>query len=268
MNDFKRMIDEELNNIRMSDRLRDKILSSTAGHTHRRRCLYVFAAVLALTIMIPAAVYAVTNLYKVYFVEDKDTEHITVVLERDGTESSSVDTSSSETADKTPDTCIVLQTDPDGTTRYIPSSEGTYYFLSFQYLPDGVRQLDGDISKYGSDRGNMGISPELVKLEGRQKLELPYAHAVGARSFEVNGYSCYIVYKPIYYNYDKEVGMILEDQDLLLEMFVGSDLSENEIEKILSGVRIDKKDYCEEGYTEMPAIVRSYEEFLRLWGQE
>ncbi len=62
--------------------------------------------------------------------------------------------------------------------------------------------------------------------------------------------------------------MALEDRNLLLDMFVGSEISEEELKMILSGVVVEEKPYSEEGFSEMPATVKTYEEFVKLWGGE
>ena len=298
MNDLKRKIDEELKDVRLSEDLKTRILDQTKKskpillekhcEKPRWRWLLTAAVVGIFVMMIPVTIFAVTSLYKISFRKDENRDgSLTVVIEKEKTSSemSTSIESAEESATIIWNTIIEVQENPDGSFRYYPrkeawieegdqkkrididQSEQTFYFLSFTYLPEGIRRSLEEPQKYETATGELAITPILIILNEEQKWEIPYLTGKEAKAFEVNGHSAFAVYKENGKGFC-EIGMALEDRNLLLDMFVGSEISEEELEMILSGVVVEEKPYSEEGFSEMPATVKTYEEFVKLWGGE
>ena len=298
MNDLKRKIDEELKDVRLSEDLKTRILDQTKKskpillekhcEKSRWRWLLTAAVVGIFVMMIPVTIFAVTSLYKISFRKDENRDgSLAVVIEKEKTSSemSTSIESAEELATIIWNTIIEVQENPDGSFRYYPrkeawieegdqkkrididQSEQTFYFLSFTYLPEGIRRSLEEPQKYETETGELAITPILIILNEEQKWEIPYLTGKEAKAFEVNGHSAFAVYKENGKGFC-EIGMALEDRNLLLDMFVGSEISEEEIEKILAGVVVEEKPYSEEGFSEMPATVKTYEEFVKLWGGE
>lgn len=298
MNDLRRKIDEELKDVRLSEDLKTRILDQTKKskliplekhcEKPRWRWLLTAAVVGIFVMMIPVTIFAVTSLYKISFRKDENRDgSLTVVIEKEKTSSDM--STSIESAEVSAtivwNTIIEVQENPDGSFRYYPrkeawikegdqkkrididQSEQSFYFLSFTYLPEGIRRSLEEPQKYETVTGELAITPILIILYEEQKWEIPYLTGKGAKAFEVNGHSAFAVYKENGKGFC-EIGMVLEDRNLLLDMFVGREISKEEIEKILAGVVVEEKPYCEEGFSEMPATVKTYEEFVKLWGGE
>lgn len=299
MNDLKRKIDEELKDVRLSEDLKTRILDQTKKskpiplekhcEKPRWRWLLTAAVVGIFVMMIPVTIFAVTSLYKISFRKDENQEGYLTVLVAKGT-SLSTETLTGfeqpvESATVSWQTIIEVQENPDGSFRYFPKKEAwieegerrtridvdmskeSFYFLTFSYLPKGVRLYPENPSNYVMATGELAISPLLIILDEEQNWEFPYRQGNAVKTFEVNGHSAFAVYKEKGFC---ELGMLLEDQNLMINMFIGNEISESEeeIEKILAGVVVELRPYCEEGYTEMPATVYTYDEFVKLWGGE
>lgn len=298
MIDLKRKIDEELKDVRLSENLKERILDQAEKtkpiplekhcEKSRWRWLLTAAVVGIFVMMIPVTIFAVTSLYKISFRKDENRDgSLTVVIEKEKTSSemSTSIESAEESATIIWNTIIEVQENPNGSFRYYPrkeawieegdqkkrididQSEQTFYFLSFTYLPEGIRRSLEEPQKYETATGELAITPILIILNEEQKWEIPYLTGKEAKAFEVNGHSAFAVYKENGKGFC-EIGMALEDRNLLLDMFVGSEISEEELEMILSGVVVEEKPYSEEGFSEMPATVKTYEEFVKLWGGE
>lgn len=298
MIDLKRKIDEELKDVRLSENLKERILDQAKKtkpiplekhcEKSRWRWLLTAAVVGIFVMMIPVTIFAVTSLYKISFRKDENRDgSLTVVIEKEKTSSemSTSIESAEESATIIWNTIIEVQENPDGSFRYYPrkeawieegdqkkrididQSEQTFYFLSFTYLPEGIRRSLEEPQKYETATGELAITPILIILNEEQKWEIPYLTGTEAKAFEVNGHSAFAVYKEKGKGFC-EIGMALEDRNLLLDMFVGSEISEEELEMILSGVVVEEKPYSEEGFSEMPATVKTYDEFVKLWGGE
>ncbi len=298
MIDLKRKIDEELKDVRLSENLKERILDQAEKtkpiplekhcQKPRWRWLLTAAVVGIFVMMIPVTIFAVTSLYKISFRKDENRDgSLTVVIEKEKTSSemSTSIESAEESATIIWNTIIEIQENPDGSFRYYPrkeawieegdqkkrididQSEQTFYFLSFTYLPEGIRRSLEEPQKYETATGELAITPILIILNEEQKWEIPYLTGKEAKAFEVNGHSAFAVYKENGKGFC-EIGMALEDRNLLLDMFVGSEISEEELKMILSGVVVEEKPYSEEGFSEMPATVKTYEEFVKLWGGE
>lgn len=299
MIDLRRKIDEELKDVRLSENLKERILDQTQKsqpiplekhcEKPRRRWLLTAAVVGIFVMMIPVTIFAVTSLYKISFRKDENRDgYLTVVIAKDKISSTGTVTSFEPSAESETifwETIIEVQENPDGSFRYFPrkqawigkgdhkrridvdQSEQSFYFLTFTYLPKGVQTCPEEPSKYKTDTGELAISPLLITLGEEQKWEFPYRQGNEVKTFAVNGHSAFAVYKTKEEGFC-EIGMILEDQNLMLDMFVGNEISDSqeEIEKILAGVVVELRPYCEEGYTEMPATVYTYDEFVKLWG--
>lgn len=298
MIDLKRKIDEELKDVRLSENLKERILDQAEKtkpiplekhcQKPRWRWLLTAAVVGIFVMMIPVTIFAVTSLYKISFRKDENRDgSLTVVIEKEKTSSemSTSIESAEESATIIWNTIIEVQENPDGSFRYYPrkeawieegdqkkrididQSEQTFYFLSFTYLPEGIRRSLEEPQKYETATGELAITPILIILNEEQKWEIPYLTGKEAKAFEVNGHSAFAVYKENGKGFC-EIGMALEDRNLLLDMFVGSEISKEELEMILSSVVVEEKPYSEEGFSEMPATVKTYEEFVKLWGGE
>ena len=91
------------------------------------------------------------------------------------------------------------------------------------------------MSSKGSDRG---ISPYLVKLENRDAMEFSYEGIQDSKEMEINGHKAYILSKETDLKYNREIGIIFEEEDLMIGMFVGRGFSEEELTQIMKGARI------------------------------
>lgn len=253
--------------------------------TSRWRWFLTAAVSCILVMMIPVTIFAISSLYRISVRKGEDRDgYMTVVVAQERTSSTEENTGFEPTEESTTiiwQTVIEVQENPDGSFRYFPRKEAwieegnqrtrievdmskeDFYFLTFSYLPEGIRRNPLEPQKYETVSGDLGITPVLVILDEEQKWEFPYRGGIGVKTFEVNGHSAFAVYKE---NGFCEIGMLLEDQNLMLDMFVGKEISEEEIEKILAGVVVEEKPYCEEGFAEMPAIIMTYEEFVKMWG--
>lgn len=295
MNDLKRKIDEELKDVRLSENLKTRILEKAETTkmtqpekhygTSRWRWFLTAAVICILVMLVPVTIFAVSSLYWISFKKDTNSEsYLTVVVAQERISSTEENTGFDPTEESTTiiwQTVIEVQENPDGSFRYFPRKEAwiekgnqrtrieadmskeDFFFLTFSYLPEGILRNTLEPQKYETVSGDLGITPVLVILDEEQKWEFPYRQGTDVKIFEVKGHSAFTVYKT---NGFCEVGMLLEDRNLMLDMFVGKEISEEEIEKILAGVVVEEKPYCEEGFTEMPAIIMTYEEFVKMWG--
>lgn len=301
MSKLKNRIDDELRDIQMSDDLKERILKQTRESKpislqkkSEKKWLWVAVAVVAMAILIPVAVVLVP---KLFYGKDKVEGQITFIMEQGGIDYRSAFVSDGESSpeENLPaepeihrwEISITVQKESDGTYRYIPkkrewieneegknlrqlepdTSQDKFYFLNFHYLPDGVKKREGD-DTYVMKNGEEAIFPYFVKLEGIDHSDLYYTKNDAAKVFEVNGNTCYIVVRANSEGnsvFDKEVGMVLDDQNMLLEMFVSQDISDEEIERILSGVQIEMDSFREEGYSELPNVVMTYEHYLEMY---
>ena len=91
------------------------------------------------------------------------------------------------------------------------------------------------MSSKGSDRR---ISPYLVKLENRDAMEFSYEGIQDSKEMEINGHKAYILSKGTDPAYSREVGILFEEEDLMIGMFVGRGFSEEELTQIMKGARI------------------------------
>ena len=179
MNDLRRKIDEELRDVRLSENLKTRILDQTKKskpiplekHCEKSgwRWLLTAAVVGIFVMMIPVTIFAVTSLYKISFRKDENRDgSLTVVIEKEKTSSemSTSIESAEESATIIWNTIIEVQENPDGSFRYYPrkeawieegdqkkrididQSEQTFCFLSFTYLPEGIRRSLEEPQKY------------------------------------------------------------------------------------------------------------------------
>ena len=242
---------------------------SISPHPATRR---VAASLLIAGIAVPATIYAATSIYHVNFEKNAEApERMDVVLTKEGAKSTELQEPSTEWWQRSDST--IAQDDPEpheirqvvskmiqeknGERIFVPMIETTIIqngketiteepvsaddnvcYIELDNLPDDVA-YSIDIGKYVSSKGSdRGISPYLVKLENRDAMEFSYEGIQDSKEMEINGHKAYILSKGTDLAYSREVGILFEEEDLMIGMFVGRGFSEEELTQILKGARI------------------------------
>ena len=232
----------------------------------------VAASLLIAGIAVPATIYAATSIYHVNFEKNAETpERMDVVLTKEGAKSTELQEPSTEWWQRSDST--IAQDDPEpheirqvvskmvqeenGERIFVPmiqtiiiqngketiteepvSADDNVCYIELDNLPDDVA-YSIDIGKYVSSKGSdRGISPYLVKLENRDAMEFSYEGIQDSKEMEINGHKAYILSKETDLKYNREIGIIFEEEDLMIGMFVGRGFSEEEFTQIMKGARI------------------------------
>ena len=232
----------------------------------------VAASLLIAGIAVPATIYAATSIYHVNFEKNAETpERMDVVLTKEGAKSTELQEPSTEWWQRSDST--IAQDDPEpheirqvvskmvqeenGERIFVPmiqtiiiqngketiteepvSADDNVCYIELDNLPDDVA-YSIDIGKYVSSKGSdRGISPYLVKLENRDAMEFSYEGIQDSKEMEINGHKAYILSKETDLKYNREIGIIFEEEDLMIGMFVGRGFSEEELTQIMKGARI------------------------------
>lgn len=232
----------------------------------------VAASLLIAGIAVPATIYAATSIYHVNFEKNAETpERMDVVLTKEGAKSTELQEPSTEWWQRSDST--IAQDDPEpheirqvvskmvqeenGERIFVPmiqtiiiqngketiteepvSADDNVCYIELDNLPDDVA-YSIDIGKYVSSKGSdRGISPYLVKLENRDAMEFSYEGIQDSKEMEINGHKAYILSKGTDLKYNREIGIIFEEEDLMIGMFVGRGFSEEELTQIMKGARI------------------------------
>ena len=232
----------------------------------------VAASLLIAGIAVPATIYAATSIYHVNFEKNAETpERMDVVLTKEGAKSTELQEPSTEWWQRSDST--IAQDDPEpheirqvvskmvqeenGGRIFVPmiqtitiengketiteepvTADDNVCYVELDTLPDDVA-YSIDIGKYVSSKGSdRGISPYLVKLENRDAMEFSYEGIQDSKEMEINGHKAYILSKGTDLAYSREVGILFEEEDLMIGMFVGRGFSEEELTQILKGARI------------------------------
>ena len=133
---------------------------------------------------------------------------------------------------------IIIQNGKETITEEPVSADDNVCYIELDNLPDDVA-YSIDIGKYVSSKGSdRRISPYLVKLENRDAMEFSYEGIQDSKEMEINGHKAYILSKGTDPAYSREVGILFEEEDLMIGMFVGRGFSEEELTQILKGARI------------------------------
>ena len=69
-------------------------------------------------------------------------------------------------------------------------------------------------------------------------MEFSYEGIQDSKETEINGHKTYILSKETDLKYNREIGIIFEEEDLMIGMFVGRGFSEEELTQIMKGARI------------------------------
>ena len=230
------------------------------------------ASLLIAGIAVPATIYAATSIYHISFEKNADTsERMDVVLTKEGAKSTELQEPSTEWWQKSDSTIaqddsephvirqkiskmiqekngerifvpmiqtIIIQNGKETITEEPVSADDNVCYIELDNLPDDVT-YSIDIGKYVSSKGSdRGISPYLVKLENRDAMEFSYEGIQDSKEMEINGHKAYILSKGTDLAYSREVGILFEEEDLMIGMFVGRGFSEEELTQILKGARI------------------------------
>ena len=232
----------------------------------------VAASLLIAGIAVPATIYAATSIYHVNFEKNAETpERMDVVLTKEGAKSTELQEPSTEWWQRSDSTIaqddpepheirqvvskmvqeengerifvpmiqtIIIQNGKDTITEEPVSADDNVCYIELDNLPDDVA-YSIDIGKYVSSKGSdRGISPYLVKLESRDAMEFSYEGIQDSKETEINGHKAYILSKGTDLAYSREVGILFEEEDLMIGMFVGRGFSEEELTQIMKGARI------------------------------
>ena len=230
------------------------------------------ASLLIAGIAVPATIYAATSIYHISFEKNADTsERMDVVLTKEGAKSTELQEPSTEWWQKSDSTIaqddsephvirqkiskmiqekngerifvpmiqtIIIQNGKETITEEPVSADDNVCYIELDNLPDDVA-YSIDIGKYVSSKGSdRRISPYLVKLENRDAMEFSYEGIQDSKEMEINGHKAYILSKGTDPAYSREVGILFEEEDLMIGMFVGRGFSEEELTQILKGARI------------------------------
>ena len=230
------------------------------------------ASLLIAGIAVPATIYAATSIYHISFEKNADTsERMDVVLTKEGAKSTELQEPSTEWWQKSDSTIaqddsephvirqkiskmiqekngerifvpmiqtIIIQNGKETITEEPVSADDNVCYIELDNLPDDVA-YNIDIGKYVSSKGSdRRISPYLVKLENRDAMEFSYEGIQDSKEMEINGHKAYILSKGTDLAYSREVGILFEEEDLMIGMFVGRGFSEEELTQILKGARI------------------------------
>ena len=232
----------------------------------------VAASLLIAGIAVPATIYAATSIYHISFEKNEETpERMDVVLMKEGAKSTELQEPSTEWWQRSDST--IAQDDPEpheirqviskmiqeknGERIFVPmiqtiiiqngketiteepvSADDNVCYIELDNLPDDVA-YSIDIGKYVSSKGSdRRISPYLVQLENRDAMEFSYEGIQDSKEMEINGHKAYILSKGTDLAYSREVGILFEEEDLMIGMFVGRGFSEEELTQILKGARI------------------------------
>ena len=246
-------------------------------HSGRRISPYpairrVAASLLIAGIAVPATIYAATSIYHISFEKNEETsERMDVVLTKEGAKSTELQEPSTEWWQRSDST--IAQDDPEpheirqvvskmvqeenGERIFVPmiqtiiiqngketiteepiSADDNVFYIELDNLPDDVA-YSIDTGKYVSSKGSdRRISPYLVKLENRDAMEFSYEGIQDSKEMEINGHKAYILSKGTDLAYSREVGILFEEEDLMIGMFVGRGFSEEELTQIMKGARI------------------------------
>ena len=117
--------------------------------------------------------------------------------------------------------------------------------VKLNYVPEGVRRDPGDLSKYEKEGENKGISPMLIMLDQDGELTFPVKDVESGILVNIQGREGFILHKPNNYEYDKVAGIFFDEYDYLLIMYLGSDLTDEEVTKIMDGAVLLEVDYDE-----------------------
>ena len=232
----------------------------------------VAASLLIAGIAVPATIYAATSIYHVNFEKKAETpERMDVVLTKEGAKSTELQEPSTEWWQRSDS--AIAQDDPEpheirqvvskmvqeenGERIFVPmiqtiiiqngketiteepvSADDNVCYIELDNLPDDV-SYNIDVGTYASVKEtNRGIIPYLVKLENRDAMEFSYEGIQDSKETEINGHKAYIFSRGTDLAYSREVGIIFEEEDLMVGMFVGSGFSEEELTQIMKGAKI------------------------------
>ena len=230
------------------------------------------ASLLIAGIAVPATIYAATSIYHVNFEKNAETpERMDVVLTKEGAKSTELQEPSTEWWQKSDSTIaqddsephvirqkiskmiqekngerifvpmiqtIIIQNGKETITEEPVSADDNVCYIELDNLPDDVA-YSIDIGEYVSSKGSdRRISPYLVKLENRDAMEFSYEGIQDSKEMEINGHKAYILSKGTDLAYSREVGILFEEEDLMIGMFVGRGFSEEELTQIMKGARI------------------------------
>lgn len=200
---------------------------------------YQLAAAFALAfIVLPTTCYAAVNYYKIHVQKDNYQTDI-IVTPNTETTADSTNTTSDNTTD----------------IEFKPVK------LSLNYLPAGAQPYPGDASKYyiPSDENEAahGISPCLVKLDWNQDMVFSNLSSLSTSEFMAGENSAYLVKKDSLNGFDKTLYVIFEKEHYLVEVYLGYDITEEEVQKIANGITLVETD--EENATNATSYAAAYE---------
>ena len=228
--------EEETNKFKVYDGGRGKSrYNSKMMKSGKQRFVKAAAILLTVGVVAPTSVYAAQRLYQMHL--EKENYKVDVVIQKN-----------EETSDQK-EASANLEQNAEETANITFGKAGSadalaYYKPEFTYLPEGLEPLPGDMDKFynpkyteGKEYGTHSLSPCLTILDTEDEVTTSVLSALSYKQFEVNGHSAYIVHKGESFEMD-EAGILFEEEHCLLEFYVGKSYSEDEIIKIMEGVKM------------------------------
>ncbi len=239
--------EKETNKLKVYDggrgKKRDNAKTMKSG---KARFVQAAAVVLSVGVIAPSSVYAAQRLYQMHL--DKENYKVDVVIQKNEEISDQKKIPGNSTETITADAENLVQNAKE-TANFTFGKAGSvdvlaYYKPEFTYLPEGLEPFPGDRDKFydpkyteGKEAGTHSLSPCLTILDTEDEVTTSVLYALSYKQLEVNGHSAYIVHKDEPYEMD-EAGILFEEEHCLLEFYVGKSYSEDEIIKIMEGVKM------------------------------
>lgn len=124
------------------------------------------------------------------------------------------------------------------------AAETGYYRPVFSYLPEGAETFPGggpdifDNRKLEEETGeDYVVRPELMRLDTEETVTLSIPYSVSSKQLEINGHSAYIAHKDDSFEMN-EAGILFDEERCLMNFWFGKGYSDEEIIKVLEGVRL------------------------------